>query len=196
MGSGRKALAARWLTRRQVAEVLGVAEDEVERLDGRALHPKRSEQDRAWRYDPAEVRSLAAGASRLEPANGSGAEDAAAFELFEAGKTLPQVVIATKLPAERVAKLRSAYDLMAGELVLSAQVVANLRRTLGPTAVASGEKLAAAIEQSLQREYEQGFADGLEEADGAGEVVDPKTGVPRKVRICPRPNGHDEGKAP
>jgi hypothetical protein len=114
----------RELTRGQVAELLGIPESDVGRMDGRLLHPVRT-GDRRWLYELTELRAL------LDRSNGtsggkpivSGETTAQVFELFEAGKTLAQAVIATQQTADTIMHLRAQYDRMAGTMVLSSETV-------------------------------------------------------------------------
>ena len=91
MGKNAISPAARGLSRNQVAEILGVTDREVARMDGRQLHPTRA-HDRVWRYDLAEVRTLMA-RSTLESTGLDGPEPdgettAKAFKLFGQRKPL------------------------------------------------------------------------------------------------------------
>jgi hypothetical protein len=84
MASNNPVPAAKWLTRRQVALLLGMPENEVQQLDGKILHPTQR-SDRSWQYDPEEVRGALARAER--PASDTGRLDgeatATTFALFE-----------------------------------------------------------------------------------------------------------------
>ena len=106
---------ARGLTRSQAAELLGVTEREVSRMDGHLLHPNRS-GDRRWLYDPAELRAILdrSGGRPFGPPTVNGDTTAAVFELFEAGRTLPQVVIATKQTASAMPQTSSICSRRSG----------------------------------------------------------------------------------
>jgi hypothetical protein len=168
--------AARGLTRAQVAELLGIPESEVGRMDGRLLHPVRT-GDRRWLYDLGELRAL------LDRSNGpgvarlviSGETTAQVFELFEAGKTLAQAVIATQQTADTIMHLRAQYDRMAGTMVLGAETVSQLRRAIGREF--RPETLAEVVQSALH----QMFQEGREDAAELGFVRDSKTGEMKPI---------------
>jgi hypothetical protein len=182
MAGNKSVPAAKWLTRRQVALLLGIAEEDVQRLDGTVLHPTQR-SDRAWQYDPGELRRV------LGRGAGSGNDNrapdgdvtAAAFSLFEQGRTLPEVVIATKQTAQVVTELRRDYDHMVGVITLTSDTVDKLRRLLDVEAGRLGS-LAEVIETRLGERYQLGYRDGFEEGEGCGEVIDQVTGERRAVR--------------
>ena len=125
------ASTATLLTRRQVAALLGVSEGEIKARDNVTFHPIKG-ADGSWRYPPEEVaailRGLVVDDSGAEP---NGAVCAAAFELFEAGKNLPSVVITLKQPPALVRSLRSEYDVMAASLTVTPTSVARIAQVLG-----------------------------------------------------------------
>lgn len=187
--------AARGLSRSQAAEILGMTDREVAKLDGRQLHPTRA-ADRVWRYDPAEVRALllnaapgAPGASMRAAADGD--VTAAVFALFEVAKTLPQVAITTKQTAATIIQLRAEYDAMNGSLVLLPDTVRELRLLTG-TDARTGPEVVAAVRRALDARFEEGRAD----AHDFGEVLDPSTGelrkVPPRTRVEPKKGDGDE----
>ena len=88
-----------WLTRPQVAALLGSSEEHVTALDGKDLRPVR-EGDRSWRYDPVEVAMYLQ--RRAGEAAAEGEIAARAFEMFRAGKDDVEVVIATRRAAADV----------------------------------------------------------------------------------------------
>ena len=74
------------MTRRQVAQVLGVKVHEVAQMDGRELHPVRTE-DRGYRYEAEEVGAVVSEriARTLQPTAAfepDGPTTPAAFKLF------------------------------------------------------------------------------------------------------------------
>ncbi len=112
-----------WLTRRQVAEILGVDEQRVQAMDGTELHPIRR-ADRSWLYSPHEVAGVAAGGAA------NGVVTARVFAMFRGGdKSLADVAIETEQPAARIRELRRDYDDLAGYLSLSRETVDGLRGT-------------------------------------------------------------------
>lgn len=182
--AGLRTAAPRGLTRGQVAELLGIPESEVGRMDGRLLHPVRT-GDRRWLYELSELRGL------LDRSNGplrgspvvTGETAAAVFELFEAGKSLPQVVIATKQAPLAVENLRVAYDRMARSMALPADAVSQLRSLIGIEFRA--DTLVKAVQVALSRVFREGREDGAD----FGVVRDPKTGEMRPIPRLPFSNG-------
>jgi hypothetical protein len=180
MGKQSISPAARWLSRSQVAVLLGATDRQVAKMDGRQLHPTRA-PDRVWRYDPAEVRALLSGPGAASERGApralvDGEVTAEVFALFEAGKPLPQVAIATKQTAATIMQLRAEYDAMVGGLLLRADTVADLRTLAGADA-RTPRDLVAAIRRALDARFEEGRAD----AQDFGEVLDPATGQLRRV---------------
>ncbi len=172
------------LTRRQVAALLGVSESEVKARDNVALHPIKG-ADGSWRYPPEEIaailRGLVVGDSTAEP---SGAVCAAAFELFDAGKNLPSVVITLKQSPALVRSLRSEYDVMAASLTVTPASVAHIAQALG-TPIRDEAQLVLLIADLRERfgqEYQRGYDAGLADANDLGEIVDPITGKPRPLK--------------
>jgi hypothetical protein len=177
--------APRGLTRAQVAELLGIPESEVGRMDGRLLHPVRTD-DRRWLYELAEVRTL------LDRTNGSaggkpivsGETTAQVFELFEAGKTLTQAVIATQQTADTIMHLRAYYAQMTGTMVLSADALSGLRKAIGREF--RPETLVEVVQSALHQMFEEGREDAME----LGFVRDRKTGEMKPILLRPpRANG-------
>ena len=92
------------LTRSQVARQLGVGVTAVHdmRLRG-ALHPKR-DANGVWRYDPADV--IRAAAARGTPNRYTAGQVAAqAFQMFDQGGELKDIVIALQVTPEEVFRL-------------------------------------------------------------------------------------------
>jgi hypothetical protein len=172
------------LTRRQVAALLGVSETEVKARDNEAFHPTKG-ADGSWRYPPEEVaavlRGLVVGDSGAEP---TGAVCAAAFELFQAEKKLPEVVIALKQPPALVRSLRSEYDVMAASLTITPVSVAHMAQALR-TPIRDEAQLVlliADLGERFSREYQRGYDAGFADANDLGEIVDPLTGKPRPLK--------------
>jgi hypothetical protein len=172
--------AARGLTRAQVAELLGVPESEVGRMDGRLLRPVRT-GDRRWLYDLGEIRALldrSSGPSGTRPVV-SGETTAQVFELFEGGKTLAQAVIATQQTADTIMHLRAQYDRMAGTMVLSSETVSQLRKAIGR------EFRPETLVEVVQSELHRMFQEGREDATELGFVRDWKTGEMKPIPRAP-----------
>jgi hypothetical protein len=77
-----------------------------------------------------------------------------------AGKTLPQVVIATKQTAATLKQLRAEYDEMVGGMVIAAKTVTRLRNMIGQSWEA--HTLADAVEHALVTIFKEGQADATE----------------------------------
>jgi hypothetical protein len=172
------------LTRRQVAALLGVSEGEIKARDNMAFHPVKG-ADGSWRYPPEEVaailRGLVVGDSGAEP---NGAVCAAAFELFQAGKNLPAVVIALKQPPALVRNLRSEYDVLAASLTVTPASVAHIAQVLEAPIPDEAQLvlLIADLRERFGQEYQRGYDAGLADANDLGEIVDPITGKPRPLK--------------
>jgi hypothetical protein len=92
------------LTRSQVAHQLGVGVTAVHRLRVNGeLHPQRDDAG-VWRYDPADVLRAAAKRGVRGPRT-KGETAARAFEMFELGAGLREVVMALHLTPEEVRRL-------------------------------------------------------------------------------------------
>jgi hypothetical protein len=110
-GDGRMAEESRGrsrLTRKQVAERLGMAENSVKRRDGFEFHPTRD--GRFFFYDPAEVEAYAHRSGSRTPTRGDGEIAARAFELFKAGKDFRDVVIELRQHPARIRELFREYS--------------------------------------------------------------------------------------
>jgi hypothetical protein len=177
--------APRGLTRAQVAELLGIPESEVGRMDGHLLHPVRT-GDRRWLYELAELRALRDRSNG--PTGGkpivSGETTAQVFALFEAGKTLAQAVIATQQTADTIMHLRAQYDQMVGAMVLPSETVSQLRAVIGR------EFRPETVVDEVQRALHHMFQEGREDASELGFVRDWKTGEMKPIFLrAPRANG-------
>lgn len=192
MGKNSISPAARGITRSQVAELLGVSDRDVAKMDGRQLHPTRA-PDRVWRYDLTEVRELIdkrGAGGRAEAPEPDGETTAAVFTLFAARKPLTKVVVATKKPAGVVSHLRTLYDDMRGSLTIPASVLAELRKVLRAE-LRKPADLVAAILAALELRFEEGRAD----AHDFGQVLDPSTGQLRPVTVR-QDSAQPDGSAP
>ncbi len=191
MGKDMISPAARGLTRSQVADILGVTDRDVARMDGRQLHPTRT-ADRAWRYDAREVRAylvstVAARIADVHP-EADGDTTAAAFTLFQTRKATASAVIELRQPVSVVLRLREQYDEMRGSLTLPASVLAELRACL-EQGFSTPRALVKAVREALEARFDEGRA----EAQDCGAVLDPATGklrpvMPRAPR-APEPHG-------
>jgi hypothetical protein len=159
-------------SRRQVAVLVGVSEDEVKEKDGSIFHPTKG-PDGSLRYASDEVIPAMNGNGGDGPVP-TGAICATAFELFQAGKNLPDVVISLKQSPAMIRALRAEYDAMAGCLTLPSETMSLISkiscRTVGDASDVL--KLIDSLRAERDAAYEQGFAD----ASDPGEVLDPQTG--------------------
>lgn len=106
------------LTRRQVADRLGISTSSVRRLEYDKLHPTFDEAG-IWRFDPKEVDALdprsvrvraprarqGAAADQARTLARRGRLAARVFRMFARHMTLPQIVVATKQPPEVIREL-------------------------------------------------------------------------------------------
>jgi hypothetical protein len=172
------------LTRRQTAALLGVPEAEVKARDNEAFHPVKG-PDGGWRYQPEEVAVVLRGAFGDRPgAEPTGSVCADAFELFQAGKKLTEVVIALKQPPALVRSLRAEFDAMALSLTIAPTSVETMAKVLGTT-IRDEAHLVALVEafsDRLRLEYRNGYGAGMTDANDLGEIVDPGTGKKRPLK--------------
>jgi len=179
MGKGGSTVArtsgqAEWLTRRQVARIMGLDELRVCQMEGRELHPVRR-GDRSWVYAPDEVAAVVSGGTT------NGTVTARVFTMFREGKNLPDVAIETLQPARRIRELRTEYDDLSGSMTVEPETVQALTSLLGGPALADGRSLLAAVRASLEAKYRAGFLEGRADAEDYGEVTNPTTGERRKL---------------
>lgn len=96
------------LTRSQVAHHLGVGVTAVHRLRVNGeLHPQRDDAG-VWRYDPADV-IRAAAKHGVRGSRTEGETAALAFEMFELGAGLRELVMALHLTPDQVRSLYADY---------------------------------------------------------------------------------------
>jgi hypothetical protein len=160
-------------SRRQVAVLLGISEDEVKEKDNTVFHPTKG-PDGSWRYASDEVLATLGG-DGCDGQVPTGAICALAFELFQAGKSLPDVVISLKQSPAMVRTLRAEYDTMAGCLTLPSEAVSQIRQA-NSRAVTDADDILEIID-SLRAERDAAYDQGLHDAGDAGEVLDPHTGT-------------------
>jgi hypothetical protein len=163
--------------------LLGISESEVKTRDNETFHPVKG-PDGSWRYPPEEVanvlRGFSGGRVDQEP---PGVVCAAAFELFQKGTKLPDVVISLKQQPSLIRSLCSEYDSMAKTLTIGADALVMLGK-LAQSPIHNAADLVALLERlgdRLHAEYEKGFKDGLSESRDFGEIIDPETGIKRPL---------------
>jgi hypothetical protein len=169
------------VTRRQAAAILGVSEMRVRRLEGRSLAPVCG-PDGVWRFDVDEVLALAGKGVHAAEQLPEGELAAAAFQLFEQGRSEREVVVALKQPPRVVHGLKAEHEAMGGGLQLTGACLDGVRGLLGLTTGAlSADDMLSAMKDRLRLQYQLGFRDGAIDGDDLGEVVDPETGESRRL---------------
>jgi hypothetical protein len=163
----------------QVACLLDVTEDAVEEMHGHELHPWQ-EDDRRWRYRPEDVAQVLKRRSAPDPA-GEGKVAAKSFAMFDEGRRMADIVVATEQSPATIKRLCADYLEMAGGMLLSRANVEALRGLLGADATAVSDGLAGAVAKELDRRFVEGREEGKAEAEDFGEVVDFKTGERRRL---------------
>lgn len=96
-----------WLTRREVAEQLGISVSSVRRLEGTTLHPVQDEHG-VWRFDASTLDAVPArrqrrAVRRRRPRPGEVA--ARVFRLLDERRSLRDIVVVTRQPPELVRTL-------------------------------------------------------------------------------------------
>jgi hypothetical protein len=94
------------LTRKQVADRLGVSVFKVRSMEGKTLHPVREEGVHYFAPDDVDAAVQTLGARRRHPQWSPGEVAARAFRAFGDGKDLHEIVEELRLPPE---KLRALY---------------------------------------------------------------------------------------
>jgi hypothetical protein len=159
------------LTRAGVAELLGVSSSTVRRLEDRGvLHPRVI--DGVHFFDPQEIHRARAARASSAPTDGDAA--ALAFELLDQGAGLRDIVKRCRVTPERARVLATEWKKMgSGELVISAEVRAELSRALGGVRLPSGDALLRAVRQViLERDaLEREFTDMQDERDAAEDLL-------------------------
>jgi hypothetical protein len=168
-------------SRRQVAALLGIEESQVRGKDNDVFHPERG-PDGSLRYGADEVLAVLERPDDTADAAPSGTVCATAFELFIAGKSLAETVIALKQPPAVVLALRAEFDSMAGCLTVSQATVSMIEKA-SRQVVRSEEQLLTLI-SGLQREREAAYEQGFAEANDTGKILDPITGNMIPVRAA------------
>lgn len=163
-----------WVNRRQASTILGVPGTTLRRLEGRELHPVRRE-DGQWWFRLDEVLELCSKPIQPEePAIAEGELTAAAFALFEEGKSVREVVIALKQPARVVRALKDEHEELGGGIDLRPQHLAELVQIVGGAPKTAGE-LIAALRSRLKIQYELGYGDGVEASEAGNGAPSTQT---------------------
>jgi hypothetical protein len=186
------------LTRKQVADRLGVGETSVRRLEGSRLHPVH--RGRFVYFDEREVESYAAEHAPGRVTGSSGEIAAQAFELFRAGKGFRDVVIELRQTPERVRQLYREYAL-GSDVLLPAAVVGAIEQMgfwedgqplTAPNLLRLLQTLVEANRRVIQRTVDQ--ANQIEQLRGALHRAAQHSGVPTDVpHVPPRIDADPEG---
>jgi len=119
------ATAKEWPTRKQVAKELGISQTTVRRMEAsKELHPV--DIDGVHRFDPEEVAARKRKGKPLE-ASRDGELASQAFQLFQAGKRVIDVVIELRRPPNEIGTLYEEYRRHhEPDLIIPARIVAEL----------------------------------------------------------------------
>jgi len=172
-----------YLSRRQVAALLGVDEADVKSRDNATFHPVKV-ADGSWRYPPEEVAAVLRGLVADDGTGElSGAVCAEVFQQFKASKPMADVVIAVRQPPAVVRTLKVEYDSMTESLTISKDTLHAMEKVLGtvPKDESKLTELVNLLAERCHQEYRRGYADGAAEAGDMGEIVDPSSGKTRPV---------------
>jgi hypothetical protein len=106
------------LTRKQVADRLGISVSAVRRMEGKTLHPVRDDRGRL-RFAPTELPRgpVTKRAPRRTASASPGEQAARVFEAFRAGHSLRHIVTRLRVEPRKVRELYAEWqlDLMGGE---------------------------------------------------------------------------------
>jgi hypothetical protein len=161
------------LTRAGAAALLHVSSSTIRRLEERGeLHP--CVIDGVHFFDPEEIHR--ARAARASSAPSDGDASALAFELLDQGAGLRDIVKRCRVTPERARALAAEWKkLGSGELVISAEVRAEISRALGMPTLSPAALLRAVRDIVQERdEMDREFADMQEERNAAEDLLAPE----------------------
>ncbi|HEU4730566.1 MAG TPA: MerR family transcriptional regulator [Kofleriaceae bacterium] len=162
------------LTRAGAAALLRVSSSTIRRLEERGeLHPHVV--DGVHFFDPEEIHRARAARASSAPPDGDAA--ALAFELLDQGMGLRDIVKRCRVTPERARVLATEWKKMgSGELVISAEVRAEISRTLGGVHLPSASAILRAVRDVVQERdgLEREFADMQEERNAAEDLLAPE----------------------
>jgi hypothetical protein len=127
---GSPADISQWLLRSEVAAILRVSVATVRRMEGRNLHPQRSEEG-FYLFDPGEVETARAQrppAPEPREFRDPGELAAEAFKLLRDGVNIRDRVIALPRPPTEIETLYADWERMGNGLVISPRVRSQLER--------------------------------------------------------------------
>lgn len=145
----------------------------MRRLEGRGvLHPRIV--DGVHFFDPEEIHRARVTRACSTPTDGDAA--ALAFELLDKGVGLRDIVKRCRLTPERVRALAAEWKQMgSGELVISAEVRAEISPVLGLRLQSSDALLRAVRDLTLERDLlEREFTEMQEERNAVSDLLDPE----------------------
>ena len=161
------------LTRAGAAALLRVSSSTVRRLEMRGvLHPHVV--DGVHFFDPQEIHRARTARTSTAPTDGEAA--ALAFELLDQGVGLRDIVKRCRVTPERARALAIEWKKMgSGELVVSAEVGAELSRVLSGVRLPSCDALLRAVRTVVQERdlLEREFADMQEERNTVEDLLAP-----------------------
>ena len=161
------------LTRAGAAALLHVSSSTVRRLEGRGvLHPRIV--DGVHFFDPEEIHRARVARACSTPSDGDAA--ALAFELLDKGVGLRDIVKRCRVTPERARALAAEWKKMgSGELVISAEVRAEISRVVGLRLQSSDALLRAVRDLIRERDLlEREFTEMQEERNAVSDLLDPE----------------------
>ena len=162
------------LTRAGAAALLRVSSSTIRRLEERGeLHPRVI--DGVHFFDPEEIHRARTARAPSAPPDGDAA--ALAFELLDQGASLRDIVKRCRVTPERARALATEWKKMgSGELVISAEVRAEISRALGGMHLLSPAVLLRTVRYVVQERdgLEREFADMQEERNAAEDLLNPE----------------------
>jgi hypothetical protein len=187
-----------WLTRNQVADMLGVSVQTILNWESKGyLHPRMRPGTSAERgrqvhvYDPHEVASLPQRAKR----RAARADDvheisARAFELFDRGASMRHVVVKLRKAPEEVERLHEQWrDLGGADSVITPEAHAELARWFGP--FASVAELCERVHAMLAVELEATVPDDMTDEE-IERVLLETIDQPLPARAAPVPENEND----
>lgn len=162
------------LTRAGAAALLRVSSSTIRRLEARGeLHPRVV--DGVHYFDREEIHRARSARAASAPTDGEAA--ALAFELLDQGVGMRDIVKRCRVTPERARALATEWRKMgSGELVIGAEVRAEISRTLGGLRLPSGEVLLRAVRDVvLERDaLEREVGDMQEERNAVEDLLPPE----------------------
>jgi hypothetical protein len=162
------------LTRAGAAALLCVSSSTIRRLEERGeLHPRVI--DGVHFFDPEEIHRARTARAPSAPPDGDAA--ALAFELLDQGASLRDIVKRCRVTPERARALATEWKKMSsGELVISAEMRAEISRALGGMHLLSPAVLLRAVRYVVQERdgLEREFADMQKERNAAEDLLNPE----------------------